>query len=115
MRLHLRRGQKPNTGFFGGHKGMIFVLHSLVQLTDEEQQLMTTYRTENEVIAWNSDATGQRQPSLRIGDLLRGVSMEALDITTLMNNEEVIKSACENFKVYLEVMKSFGGEEVIDI
>jgi len=32
----------------------------------------------------------------------------------LLNNEEVVKGACKDFKTLLEVMASFGGEEVIE-
>ncbi len=53
-------------------------------------------------------------PGLKIGDLVNGVSYKAKDISMLLNNEEVIKEACQSFKNYLEVMASFGGEEVIE-
>ena len=32
----------------------------------------------------------------------------------LLNNEQVIKDACANFKTLLGVMATFGGEEVVD-
>ena len=49
-----------------------------------------------------------------INDLLNGVRDKCKDITVLLNNEEVYKEACEHFKTLLEVMASFGGEEVIE-
>ncbi len=36
-----------------------------------------------------------------------------LDVGEIMMHEEAIKEACENLYNYLEVMKYFGGEEVI--
>lgn len=42
-----------------------------------------------------------------------GKTYEVSDVTTLLNNEEVIKEACNEFKTLLAVMASFGGKEVI--
>jgi hypothetical protein len=45
---------------------------------------------------------------------MQGVTEEVKDITILLNNEKIIKDACKNFKNLLQVMATFGGEEVID-
>jgi hypothetical protein len=45
---------------------------------------------------------------------MRGVSEEMKDIGILLNNEEVVKSACKDFKLLLDVMATFGGEEVVE-
>lgn len=46
---------------------------------------------------------------------MRGVRFETPDIGTLLNNEEVIRNACVTFKGYLEVMRTFCGEETVEI
>ncbi len=32
----------------------------------------------------------------------------------LIATEENVKEACRNFKIYLELMRNFGGEEIIE-
>ena len=36
-------------------------------------------------------------------------------VEILMQNEKVVKSACQQFNVLLNITSSFGGEEVVDI
>jgi hypothetical protein len=36
------------------------------------------------------------------------------DVTTLLDREAVIKQACQELKILLDVMASFGGEEIIE-
>ena len=49
-----------------------------------------------------------------ISSLMQGVTEEMKDITILLNNEDIIKRACEDFKTLLTVMATFGGEDVIE-
>lgn len=49
-----------------------------------------------------------------IRSLMQGVTEEVKDITILLGNEGIIKDAYKNFKTLLEVMATFGGEEVIE-
>jgi len=113
MKLIIRRDQKEQKGIFGGHKGMMFLLSCRVELTEEEKELIARYRAEEEPLTFKT--VGDTQvPGLKIGDLVQGVSYEVKDVTTLLYNEDVIKGACKEFKTLLEVMASFGGEEVIE-
>lgn len=105
MKLVIKRDQ--DKGFFGG---MSFVLSMRVQLTPEEQGLIQKYKVQKEVLAANPD-----NGVITIGTLVDGISQKCKDVTVLLHSEETIKSACKTFKTYLDVMKSFGGEEVIDI
>ena len=52
---------------------------------------------------------------ITIGGLVDEITQKCKDVSILLNNEEVIKSACKTFKAYLDVMRSFGGQEVIEI
>ena len=113
MKLIIKRDQKEQKGVFGGHKGMNFLLSCRVDLTPEEQELISRYKVEEYTLTYKT--VGDTQvPGLKIGDLVRGTSYEVKDVTTLLNNEEVIKGACKDFKTLLLVMASFGGEEVIE-
>jgi len=114
MKLIIRRDQSAKKGFFGGHKGMRFSLYCRVEISQEEQELIDKYKVHDHVLTWRKTEGGQI-PGLTVGDLVRGKTYELDDVTTLLNNEEVIKEACLDFKNLLLVMASFGGEEVIEI
>lgn len=113
MRLKIRRDQAAKTGLFGGHKGMRFSLSCQVEFSPEEQQLIEKYKVDDYVLAWRETEKG-KVPSITVRDLMRGYSVEADDVATLLNNEEIIKQACAEFKALLTVMSTFGGEEVIE-
>lgn len=108
MKLMITRNQKAEKGFFGGHKGMTFVLSYRVELTAQESELIAKYKAENEVL------TRSGEDIMTISDIVRGKTEELSNVGILLNNEEVIKKACADFKVLLEVMNSFGGQEVIE-
>jgi len=114
MKLTIRRDQAAKKGLFGGHKGMKFSLYCRVEISPEEQELIDTYKVHDHVLTWRETESGQI-PGLTVGDLVQGKTYELEDVTTLLNNEEVIKGACEDFKHLLLVMASFGGEEVIEV
>lgn len=40
--------------------------------------------------------------------------VQTTEVATLLNNEEVIKGTCQDFKNLLMVMASLGGEKVIE-
>lgn len=48
------------------------------------------------------------------GSLTSGQTFQCNDISEILAYEENIKHSCGVFNDYLEVMKSFGGEEVFD-
>lgn len=114
MKLVIRRDQKAQTGLLGGHKGMTFLLTTRVELSPDEQELVKRYKAENHPLTFATTREGTQIPKDTITGLMRGVTEEVKDITVLLNNEEVIKNACKEFKVLLDVMASFGGEEVIE-
>ncbi len=114
MKLIIKRDQKAQTGLFGGHKGMVFILSCRVELTPEEKDLVSKYKAEDEPLTFTTDREGNQIPKYTVRNLMWGVTEEMKDITILLNNEKVIKEACKNFKILLDVMDTFGGEEIIE-
>lgn len=114
MKLIIKRDQADVKGVFGGHKGMKFLLSYRIELTQEEQELITRYKAEHHPLTYRTDANGVQVPKETISSLMKGVTTEVQDITVLLNNESVIKEACKNFKTLLTVMSTFGGEEVVE-
>ena len=114
MKLIIKRDQEAKTGLLGGHKGMRFILSYRVELTPEEQALVTKYKMENYLLTCTTDKNGDKISFHTIGSLMRGGTEIVDDVTILLNNEDVLKKACRNFKTLLEVMATFGGEEVYE-
>jgi hypothetical protein len=113
MKLIIKRNQQAQTGVFGGHKGMTFLLSYRVELTSDEKALIAKYKAEHHALTYTS-RDGTQLPKDTISSLIQGTTEEVKDITILLNNEQIIKDACKNFKTLLEVMATFGGEEVIE-
>ena len=103
MKLIIKRDQ--DKAFLGG---MNFILEARVQLTSEESDLIKKYKAHKEVL-YSRD-----RGAYTINNLVDGVREKCKDITILLNNEEVYKEACKHLKTLLEVMRSFGGEEVFE-
>lgn len=114
MKLIIKRNQQAKKGIFGGHKGMTFLLSYRVELSPEEEALVEKYKVEDYPLTYTTSRDGTQLPKDTVSSLMQGVSEDVKDITILLNNEEIIKDACKNFKTLLEVMATFGGEEVIE-
>jgi len=106
MKLIIKRSQ--DKGFLGGIK---FKLSCRVDLTQEEKGLIDKYKAYSEVLTTKQDGSA----GITVNDLMKGVEYKLERVNILLNNEEVIKDACKSFKNLLEVMASFGGEEVMEI
>ena len=113
MKLIIKRNQQAQKGMFGGHKGMTFLLSYRVELSPEEEALVEKYKVEDYILTYTTSRDGTQLPKDTVRKLMQGESESVKDITILLNNEEIIKNACKNFKTLLEVMATFGGEEVI--
>ncbi len=115
MKLIIKRDQKQEKGIFGGDKGMKFLLSCRAELTPEEQNLIKKYKAEREILATIVIENDPKQSGLLfINDLITGKLYECKDVISLLDVEDKIKKACENFKTLLQVMASFGGEEIIE-
>lgn len=110
MKLIIKRNQADKKGLFGGNKGVDFTLSYKVELTPEEQELINKYKVQNEVLMTSHD--GYLKTTIQ--DLINGQAQTTQDIETLLKNEGVAKNVCKNFKNYLDVLRSFGGEEVVE-
>lgn len=97
----------------GGHKGVQFTLTYRLELTREEADLVDRYKLSTFPITFHS-VQGARVPDDTIGNMLQGRSTTLSDVTTLLNNENVVKDACDQLPVLFDVCRSFGGDEIID-
>lgn len=55
-----------------------------------------------------------RLPDDTIGNMVAGRTQTLSDVTTLIQNENVVKDACDELPVLFEVVRTFGGEEVVE-
>jgi hypothetical protein len=113
MKLYVERDQADVRGVFGGHKGVSFSLAARLALTDEEAALISRYK-QNPLIAM-LQANGRPAAVVVLADLVRGWSVTVADVTELLAVENRIKRGCSELKLLLEVMETFGGEEVFEI
>ena len=113
MKLFLTRDQAK--GLLGGVK---FELSARVELTPDEADLVKRYKTDKEVLVQKEvkiPFTGKMLKfGLTIGSLTSGENFKCGDIGEILETEKNVKEACEAFKNYLEVMKNFGGQEIIE-
>jgi len=120
MKLIIKRDQADVKGFFGGHKGVNFSLSIRVEITQEEKELIDRYKVgdyllvSSDLLAHMAVKEGIRT-TLSINDLTNGKSFTVDSISTLLKLEEEIKNGCQNLKDLLMVMRTFGGEEVLEI
>jgi hypothetical protein len=117
MKLIIRRNQADVKGLFGGHKGVRFSLYAQVQISDEEKALINRYKVGDYILAEYELRFGRDTVRFTwsVNDLIRGKQVETDDIGTLLKLEESVKGGCIALKNLLEVMRTFGGEEVIDV
>jgi hypothetical protein len=97
----------------GGHKGVEFTLSYRLELTADEQALVDRYKLHLYPLTWTTSATGERLPDDTISSMVEGRRQSLTDVTTLLSNEEVVKQACDDLPPLFDVVRSFGGDEVI--
>jgi hypothetical protein len=104
-------------------KGMMgsvsFEVRSSVQLSQEESSLIDHYRLRDAVL-FSKRVTflGQvtdKEVEVRVRDLLSGEAYKCKDLSEVIAYSDSVKSACETLKGYLEVARSFGGEEIVEV
>lgn len=113
MKLVIQRSQQDVKGMLGGHKGVSFTLSYRLVLTEEESELVRRYKLEEYPVTWRM-FEGTQIPLDTIGSLVAGRTQTVVDVTTLIQNEDVVKDACDKLPVLFEVVRTFGGEEVIE-
>jgi hypothetical protein len=92
--------------------GVNFELQVKVELTKEEAEIARKYQASNEVLLSRKIWVGEER--LTIGSLTTGQKFKGSNIAEILAYEEAVKESCQTFKRYLEVMRSFGGTEVIE-
>ena len=136
MRLLVRRSQRE-----GGtlSKNVIFCLDARAAFTAAEQQSVTRYKLQNQVI-YNSEASKRHLDrgdvardgsmvgglkslastalaamnlNITIATLGRGQHIECKSLDELLAAEDAIMQACRNLKAYLDAASTFDGREVL--
>lgn len=113
MRLTISRSQVARKGMLGGNKGVEFTLSCRLELTPEEAGLVAEYKLEAYPLTWRN-INGARVPDDTISGLVAGRSQTLTDVETLLGNEEIVKNACDALPPLFEVVRSFGGNEIIE-
>ena len=113
MKLHIRRNQA--SGMLGGIK---FELIGKVVLTQEESDLIKRYKAEKQVLLKKEIKIPFTSRALTlditIGSLVNGQTFKCEEIGDILETEKELKDSCQTFKLYIEAMKSFGGEEILE-
>ena len=136
MKLLVRRSQRE-----GGtlSKNVIFCLDARAAFTADEQQSITRYKLQNQVI-YNSEASKRHLDrgdaardgsmvgglkslastafaamnlNITIASLGRGQHVECKSLDELLAAEDAIMQACRNLKSYLDAAATFDGREVL--
>jgi len=119
MKLTIRRNQADVKGLFGGRKGVNFSLSGRCEISGEERNLIEKYKLGEYVLATFQKPQGKGSDpinlNITVNGMISGTTVETGDIKTLLELEESMKAGCTNLKQLLEVMTTFGGEQVINI
>ena len=117
MKLVIRRNQADVKGVFGGHKGVRFSLFGQVQITDAERALIERYKVGEYTLAVYELQLGKEivRDRVSVNGIMSGKSIETDNINTLLELEEKMKEGCRTLRNLLQVMSTFGGEEVVEI
>ncbi len=119
MKLILVKDQKK--GFTGK---VSFSMSAKVEISEEEKANISRYKMGKTMIYTNLTERGKGVLGLisraamgieiTIDDLVKGKTVECKDIFEMIALEDQMKEACQNFKLILSTMASFGGEEIIE-
>lgn len=108
MRLIVQRSQADKKGMLGGHKGVEFSLYSKVEFDDEERKLLDHY------MMWSYSLFSRGQLPITIRNLADGDSQTVGNVEILLSNENIVKQSLDKVPALLDVLRSFGGREVIE-
>ena len=118
MKLILQKDQK--SGFGSKPK---YVLDAKVELTTEENQNVNKYKVGKTILYTNMEggsgllgklSTKLIGTELTVDGLLKGKKVEMADFFEMIALEEIVKESCQNFKIMLDNMSNFGGDEIIE-
>lgn len=108
MILVIHREQADMKGMFGGHRGVAFTLSTRLQFSDEERQLLDHYRM------WYYPLFERGGTPVSIRQLADGETETLHVVEVLLQREEALKRALDKIPPLLDVLRSFGGDEIIE-
>lgn len=114
LRLVINRSQQDVKGMLGGHKGVSFTLAYRLELTADEAGLVKRYRLEEYALTWRPGSQGGQIPDDTIANMVQGRVQTVRDVTTLLRNENIVKDSCDQLVTLFDVIRSFGGDEVVE-
>jgi len=114
MKLKIQRDQKQKKGLLGGNKGIEFTLNCKVELTPEEQALIDKAKVGNYTLISYVPQGWEHELTFNVNDIVDGIVFQEMSVGKLLDLEEQVKNGCQNLKSLLEVIASFGGEEIIE-
>lgn len=116
MKLKINRGQSKGMMGMGG---ISFEVRAQVQLTGEETELVRHYKLDNEVLANKPirilGAETGRVMQITVASLVMGTTHKAPSLGEVEGYVQTLEEACRTLKSYLNVARTFGGEQTIDI
>jgi hypothetical protein len=115
MKLKITRDQEQKKGLLGGNKGIEFTLRCQADLTSDEKALVDKAQIGEYVLTTYRPHEDGMELSLTVKDIMNGVSSRVKNVQKLLKLEDEIVHGCQNLKSLLEVIGTFGGEEVIEI
>lgn len=118
MQLTIKRNQADIKGLFGGHKGVSFSLSGQCSVSSDEKALIERYKVGSyELASYQMKIKGGTalDISITVDGIIAGKVVETNDIKTLLELEDAMRKGCENLKSLLEVMATFGGQQVYNI
>uniref|UniRef100_A0A7V6CN29 Uncharacterized protein n=1 Tax=candidate division WOR-3 bacterium TaxID=2052148 RepID=A0A7V6CN29_UNCW3 len=113
MKLIITKNQSK--GIIGG---VSFEVFAKIQLSEEEKKLIDHYKLHNEIlfqkkmVIWGEPT--DHLIDVRVKHLVDGTTYKCKNLGEVLGYINSLKEACATLKTYLEVAKSFGGEEWIE-
>lgn len=113
MQLYITRNQEEQKGFFGGSKGFSFLLTCRVKLNEGEISLVEKYK-QWDIPIYSYQTVSNTTGTWSLRGITEGKTLSCAGVMELLGSEEQIKEACQNLKILLGVMATFGGEEIVE-
>lgn len=113
MKLYINRNQEDVKGLFGGSKGVRFSLNCRLELDQDEKNLVEKYK-QWDLTVHSFPTTNSTTARWSLADMTKGCTVTCEGVGALFDSEDEVRKACANTKVLLNVMNSFGGQEVVE-
>ena len=121
MKIAIKRAKK--TGMLGKAS---YTLTVRAELTDDEKDIVNKNSLADEILVWH-DKTGvanslagaiintMRDTVLTVESFHRGTTFTCKNVAELIGIEDEVRQASLNLRAFIEMARTFGGEEVIDV